>query len=440
MSERLLNPSLEQEQSPEINRPKFDVITISGHPGTGKTVVGEMLANHFEIGFIKIGEMLREYHRGRSGEEVTGYVERPEDVDQGLDQIQSEIIRNASPDNKTLLEGRLAHIIATEEILKAESEGKPRPNVLRILFTADEDVRAERVKDRIPGLTSAEAKAANADRERGDLVRWRAHHPLIPTDKDIYDPTRNEDGSHPFFDLIVDTSHLKKEETFEAIINWLESNNLLEDNLTADKATEIFYGSFRFSQGSPTLQRSMVQHIANKHPDWTMDNQLAEEVKKRFLQKAAKYLRVDSDINTKPLVHSNVGDLEALESETANRLAEFQEAINQVPGETDLYDITTTIIERDAKFLVDPNNYFPIGRPGERGQGEFLSHLCHYVMNRQPTGIEEFDDLFRDVYEHIGDTVLSYLSPENDGKLTKVIEYYNRFHPYGKKHPAFTSE
>lgn len=438
MREHEAIPQKELPRPLENFRPTVDVITISGHPGTGKTVVGEALARRYGMDFVKVGQKFRDDHRTRTGQEVVGYAERDIDVDRELDQMQIDIINNA-PDSaaKIMLEGRLAHIVATEEILKAQAHGQDRPKILRILFTADPMVRAMRVQKRYPNLTPVEALAKNEEREQGDLARWRLLHPLIPDDKDIYEVDfYDENGEHPFFDLIVDTSEMTQEETIDAIHQHFLENDIVLEYLSPKHALEIFYASFKFSQGGPGLQKDMLQYIANQHPDWRMDDMTYQQVYDAFLKKATAYLAHTAQNNAKKIVHPNFSD--PVETEVTNRLDEFRDILNNPRIPVSLHEIMKTIIERDFRFLADPKSGEAMGRPRSDDRTKFLSHICHYVMKGQSTGSAEFDALFRDVHQLIQRGGLTNLDWDEDARLTKVIEYYNAFHPDGIKDPAFT--
>ncbi|MBI5045217.1 MAG: cytidylate kinase family protein [Candidatus Levybacteria bacterium] len=443
MREHTVTPHPESQKSlhsPENFRPLVDVITISGPAGTGKTVVGEALAPRYNMDFVKVGQKFRQDHRLRTGQEVVGYAERDVDVDREMDQMQVEIVNNAAhADKKVVLEGRLAHIIATEEILRAESEGRPRPNIVRVLFTADPMIRAMRVQKRYPDLTPEEALAKNAEREEGDLARWRSLHPLIPEDKDIYAvDLQNENGEHPFFDLIVDTSDMTQEQTVESLHQRFLENNIVVENLSPEHALDIFYASFKFSQGGPALQKDMLQYIANEHPEWRMGDDEYQQIFDAFLQKATAYLAHTAQNNAKKVIHPDFSD--SIETETKERLDEFRNILNSPRVPVSLHEIMKTIIEKDFRFLADAKSGEAVGRPRTDNGTTFLSHICHYVMKGEATGSPEFDQMFEDIFDHIQRGGLINLDWDEDARLTKVIEFYNAFHPDGKREPAFIAQ
>ncbi len=430
----------ETPPSPEKFRPLVDVITISGPAGTGKTVVGERLANLYGMDFVKAGQIFRNEHRSRTGEEVIGYAERDIDIDRNLDEMQADIIRNAaSAERKVILEGRLAHVIATEVIVDDVLHGKKRPDIFRVLFTADPMIRALRVQKRYPGLTPEEALAKNAEREQGDLERWRSLHPIISDTDDVYDAgLQDESGFHPFFDYIVDTTDMTQEQTVESIHQYFLENDVVAETLTKDHALELFHHSFTFSQGNPFLQNSLLQYISNEHPAWRMTDEVFQQVRNDMIKKATAYLSF-TQINGSPIVaHPNYSG--EIEEEITDRLSEWKDILNSPRLPVDIREITKTIIERDFKFLIDEQSGIPIGRPRTHERNRFLSHICHYAWKGTPTGSAEYDELFKDIRNLVDRGGLVDLDWDEDARLTKVIDCYNSLHPDGVEKPAFISQ
>lgn len=220
-----------KQLSPEIWRPtNVDLITISGHPGTGKTVTGQILAEVLGMEYIKIGDLFREYVRESTGKEVIGYTPRSEDIDEMLDNKQRILMEGARAEGrKIILEGRLAGVIATEEQIKAREGHYPISRIQRILFTADRDERIRRVLKRNPNLPIDAALSLTTEREQQDLITWRKFHPTIEGITDIYDPElTNTSGMPRFADIVVDTSVRSKEEVAKYILDKLAENNYIE--------------------------------------------------------------------------------------------------------------------------------------------------------------------------------------------------------------------
>lgn len=211
-------PSHERPLTPENWVPTVDIITLSGHPGTGKTVVGKELAERYGMEYIKIGEIFRDLMREQQGVEVVDFVTRPEIIDEWLDEYQRILMRDAIVDKrKIVLEGRLSGLIAREEMDKANNEGAPISSIQNLLFTADPNERARRITNRYPGMTAEEALIKTRSREHLDLKNWRQFHPILDHVTDLYDPTETYEGRPLFADYIVDTTTLSVEDVIETV-------------------------------------------------------------------------------------------------------------------------------------------------------------------------------------------------------------------------------
>lgn len=172
--------------------PCFDVLTISGRPGTGKTAVGTLLSQRYGMTFIKIGEIFRELHK----KQIVGFQDRPESLDNFLDSFQAQLIRNVhNTGQRIIIEGKLSGVIATEEIANAARSAilydtKPL-NVIRINYTAPGPVRDGRIlrreQKRNPSLTLPRVRRLTREREKGDFEQWGKLHPEI-AGVDIFSP------------------------------------------------------------------------------------------------------------------------------------------------------------------------------------------------------------------------------------------------------------
>lgn len=275
MTERINKPSEESLHTKEILIPKFGGITISGRSGTGKTVTAERLAELYSIPKernIKTGQLVREITD--SGQESQGFIKRAEYVDKEMDRMQRDIIRNSSPENPLLLEGRLAGVIANEERRK-----NPELIVVSILFVAQSEVRLKRILKRhkedglekiqgleieldntlkshasadlvssildaingekSKGISIKTVRAQEREREEKDLARWRKHHPqlegidpfnpaYVVKEPGIKKKGAKERGEREFYDFIINTGELSVEATVKQINSFLINNKLVE--------------------------------------------------------------------------------------------------------------------------------------------------------------------------------------------------------------------
>lgn len=200
---------------------RFDVITISGTPGTGKTAIGQKLSEMYGIPYIKIGDLFR----GIVQDQVIGFQKRPKELDRMLDQKQVDLIRQAARDGKPIiLEARLASVIATQEIARALLSNilyNTEPlSIVRFNLTAEGRKRYPRIlrreKKRDPGLTLSTVKRETQDRHRRDLQRFQEMHPQI---KGInpYSPGARDKNEYKLNDYDVSTTGIDVDQGTERL-------------------------------------------------------------------------------------------------------------------------------------------------------------------------------------------------------------------------------
>jgi cytidylate kinase len=176
-------------------------ILISGPSRTGKTTTAELLAARYNIDKVKIGEKFREL----TGIDTSKFVDRPEELDRQIDEMQSKLIREATPQAPFILEARLAAFLASRERML-----KPDLPIVTVLFWAPEHVRMERQLRKVrrddpnTRVTLEDLREKEREREAGDLKLWQAVHPDL-IGKNVFDPALTDDNGKPVYDLVVDT-------------------------------------------------------------------------------------------------------------------------------------------------------------------------------------------------------------------------------------------
>jgi cytidylate kinase len=200
----------------DMHRPSVAIL-ISGPSRTGKTSTANILAERYGIANRKIGEEFR----ARTGIETSRYVPRDRSIDQELDDLQAEMIREASEDEPFILEARLAAYIASRE--RAVDPDLP---VVTILFWAPEGVRMERQLRKVlrddPSSTKTLDQLRDGEREReaNDLKLWRSVHPDLDH-KNVFDPNFTDAAGRPVYDLVVDTRMGLPDACADHVDEWL---------------------------------------------------------------------------------------------------------------------------------------------------------------------------------------------------------------------------
>src|SRR5262245_41934480 len=136
------------------------LITISGEPGSGKTTVARLLADHLGVPHVYAGDFFRQEAQRRklSLAAFNQLCESDHSIDRALD----EQMKLRAIEGNVVLEGRLAGYIARQEQL----------NALKIWLTASEDVRAQRVAQR-EGDNWRDVLRVNHERHESDSKRYR---------------------------------------------------------------------------------------------------------------------------------------------------------------------------------------------------------------------------------------------------------------------------
>lgn len=250
----------EQIRPPEVYRPKFAVLAISGPSGTGKTAIATRLAEMYGIPMdehnpddmeknrvIKVGEKMRKLLAKKG--KMLGFVQREEAIDKRIDNWQANLIRKTTIDSPIILEGRVAGIIHSEERAKmlkhrVASKRQILP-VVPILLYAKQEVRFKRIQereikavlkklreevgeeltpeeavelypDRFKNLSLDVITAKTREREKGDLKRWRKMHPQIGLEGPFSPGIKDKEGRN-IYDLNVSTSNRTVDEVVDYI-------------------------------------------------------------------------------------------------------------------------------------------------------------------------------------------------------------------------------
>ena len=174
------------------------IITISGLPGSGKSSVGKILAEKLGYKFYSIGDLRGKMamERGLSIGELNKLGEKEEWTDKEADDYQKKL---GEKEDNFVIDGRLSfHFI---------------PHSVKILLTVDPGTGAERIfRDQRPDEsadTLEEMIALNRERIESDRKRYRKYYGI-----DCFDEKH--------YDLVIDTTHLKKEQVIQKIMDFLK--------------------------------------------------------------------------------------------------------------------------------------------------------------------------------------------------------------------------
>ena len=171
------------------------IITISGRPGSGKSVVAKALAERLDFTHVSAGDFMREMaaERGLTILELSRHAEGDDAIDREID---ARTVQYAEDQDDFVMDARLAwHFI---------------PSSVKVFLDVSPSVAASRIfgDDRATEVENVDAEAtlrAIDERVASERLRYQEYYGV-----DYLDPEQ--------FDLVVDTSSLSVAEVVETIV------------------------------------------------------------------------------------------------------------------------------------------------------------------------------------------------------------------------------
>lgn len=244
-------------------QPRFKLaarIAISGLGGTGKTAfikeLGELCGldtseNSFFV--IKIGERVRKWNEGKTGEQQLAFIPRTKDDDRRIDDFQRHFLEFADPNYNCIIESRLAGVWAREIKKQAAEEGKKIHQIISILLTADEPTRFARVWKRDSkikkDLTREQSDKNALAKIVGDQANFFKAHPDIMAEikGNPLDPELAK-----LYDIHIDTNGLSRNQVLKIAIEELVKRGALIEIAKKNKG-EAFSKSGNIYPNKPNV-------------------------------------------------------------------------------------------------------------------------------------------------------------------------------------------
>ncbi|MCD4666518.1 cytidylate kinase family protein [archaeon] len=167
------------------------IITISGHPGSGKTTVSDYLAKKLNFKHYHIGGMRRELAKKR-GLSIIELNKLKENTDKEFDEYQKKL--GKTQDN-IIIEGRLGFYFIPNSI-KIFLDVKLKEASIRLL-------KRQKLKDLRESLEFVRRRI------RLDRERYKKHYKIKYDDKSNYD-------------LVINTTNLTIEQTGDVILDYIK--------------------------------------------------------------------------------------------------------------------------------------------------------------------------------------------------------------------------
>ncbi len=185
------------------------IITISGTPGAGKTIIGKNLAKKLNYKFYSMGDIrgMMAKERGMTIDQLNKVGEKEAFTDKDADDYQ---VKLGKTEDNFVIDGRLSYYFI--------------PNSLKIYMTADEDMSAKRIMNDTLSDRSDEQRAKTLEEQKeilrkriiSDKLRYKKYYGLDFTKKDQ-------------FDFILDTSLENDiEKNTQKVLDFLKNKGLLK--------------------------------------------------------------------------------------------------------------------------------------------------------------------------------------------------------------------
>lgn len=221
-------------------------------------------------------------------------------------------------------------------------------------------------------------------------------------------------------------------------------NPEMQNQLAPEYAARFLFHSFRHSQGYPSIQTHIFEYAHIIRPGWKIPKEEEKTILEISKKMILSFIGQDGKHKTGIVLHQALPSTNQ-DGQIEGQLDEMRKAFSE---QTNLYsdwkDIITAhivrdIVVRDQDFLTKEN-----GRERSPGHSEkplmdpWQSFIVHFGLNRNPTGIAEFDEMYADVRKFII-THLSGKSSLEDNFIDNddwIRNFKNVLRIYQEKHPG----
>jgi predicted cytidylate kinase len=176
------------------------VVTISGRPGSGKSVVASKVAQALNLRHMSAGDFMRQMaaERGMSILELSRVAEEGDEIDREID---ARTMRLAEQGGDFVMDARLGwHFV---------------PNSIKVFLEVDPLVAAQRIfearrQSEVENVTIEETQRAVQDRTESERRRYLDYYGV-------------DYGDHANYDLVIDTSELPIDRVVENVVAYVRS-------------------------------------------------------------------------------------------------------------------------------------------------------------------------------------------------------------------------
>lgn len=196
---------------------------------------------------------------------------------------------------------------------------------------------------------------------------------------------------------------------------------------TPEEISRLLVHSFRFSQGDTILQEKLLELVAfNNQGRLTPDAieksvEPAAAIVKKIIFEPSVHSKLTGDVTTDEFIKSQVD----VNAETLIHSIFKGERLNP-----DIGFVARGVISRDYKYMVlrDGGRYRQTPVKMAPGNDPYLSHFVYHGLLGKPTGMAEYDQVFRQIKDNYLNHYETWHSrAQYDSQ--EVIDAYMQHHP-----------
>jgi len=174
------------------------IITITGKPGSGKSTMGKMLAEKYNLNYYSAGDFFRKRAKEKNMtlKEYSILAEKEREHDEATDNWQKEL---GEKEDNFVIEGRTGHIFIKNSV-KIYLDITKEAGAKRIMEEKREDEKA---------MDFSHALHLWEHRFESEKIRYQNYYNL-----DIHNQTQ--------YDFVLDTTNLSKEKVFKKLCEFID--------------------------------------------------------------------------------------------------------------------------------------------------------------------------------------------------------------------------
>lgn len=217
----------------EILGPSFDVINLCAKAGAGSSTLGENLKTRFESEGYEVlllhgGSGLRRESIEKTGEDFTGFYERPIEKDKEIETLTARLlVENQHPGMIVILDSRLGAWVSRK---LQDANVQMSAKVQNILLTARADIRYGRVYQREikKGKKTTYRTVVNDTRSRDteDMKNFQTAYPELKG-IDVLSRRNKDENGNPLYQRVINTSHKTEAQITEEAYNFITKQGLV---------------------------------------------------------------------------------------------------------------------------------------------------------------------------------------------------------------------